>query len=251
MRKVRLLVIQPDPTDPPAALGEWLSEAGAELDLRRPPEDKLPGDLGRYDGVVCLGGEMGANDDDRHPWLADVRHLLNAAVSAQLPTLGVCLGAQLLAVATGGRVTRGKDGPEAGGGLVSKKDAAWTDPLCADLPLVQDVLQFHLDVVDQLPTGAELLCTAPRYPHQAYRLGRCAYGLQFHIETTPEIVRHWAESAPEVAAWAADGAFDDDTLARLHDDLAETWRPFAQRFVQLAAGELQPAGDQRRGLPLA
>ena len=64
---------------------------------------------------------------------------------------------QLLAVATGGRVEVGRDGPEVGPQLVAKKDAAWTDPLFADLPLMQDVLQFHNDAITRLPPGAELL----------------------------------------------------------------------------------------------
>ncbi|PXY32849.1 glutamine amidotransferase [Prauserella muralis] len=244
-------MIQPDPTDPPGPLGDWLTEAGAELDVRRPFAEALPSSLDAYQGLVCLGGGMNAEEDDRHPWLRDVRRLLSRAVGSQLPTLGVCLGAQLLAVATGGRVVRGHDGPEAGPGLVAKKDAAWKDPLFADLPLMQDVLQFHADAIEQLPPGAELLASAPRYPNQAYRLGRCAYGLQFHIETTPQVVLDWVADAPDVAAAARADAFTDETLATLHADLAETWRPFAQRFVQLATGAREPVAAQPRTLPLA
>ncbi|MEU6645815.1 type 1 glutamine amidotransferase [Saccharomonospora sp. NPDC046836] len=250
MSAPRMLVIQPDSTDPPGPLGEWLIEAGAELDMRRLPDDALPAELADYQGLVCLGGQMNAEDDTRYPWLADVRRLLSLAAGAGLPTLGICLGAQLLAVATGGRVARGSDGPEAGPGLVAKKDAAWIDPLFAELPLMQDVMQFHADAIEQLPPGAELLASAPRYPHQAFRLGRCAYGLQFHIETTTAVAKQWAADAPEVAATARDSAFSDETLAEVHADIAETWRPFAHRFARLAAGDLEPAADKRRTLPL-
>ncbi|WP_199434321.1 type 1 glutamine amidotransferase [Qaidamihabitans albus] len=251
MSTPRLLIIQPDAADPPGPLGDWLVEAGAELDVRRPPGDVLPQDAAEYQGVVCLGGGMGAEDDRDHPWLADIRRLLARAAGTGSPTLAVCLGAQLLAVATGGRVDRGTDGPEAGPALVSKKDAAWKDPLCAELPLVQDVLQFHRDAVVQLPPNAELLASAPRYPHQAFRVGRFAYGLQFHIETTPETVRDWAGNAPEIAETARTGSLEPGALAETHTDLAETWRPFAHRFVRLAAGELEPAGSRPRTLPLA
>ncbi|WP_410594615.1 type 1 glutamine amidotransferase [Amycolatopsis sp. lyj-23] len=247
----RILIIQPDASDPVGPLGDWLTEAGAELDVRLLPDTDLPADLDGYRGVVCLGGGMGAEDDAKHPWLADVRRLLAKAAAKNLPLLGICLGAQLLAVATGGRVEVGPDGPEVGPHLVSKKDAAWTDPLFADLPLVQDVLQFHTDAITRLPPGAELLASAPRYAHQAYRLGRCAYGVQFHIETTPAVVESWAAECPEEAEFARPGALEHDKLVTAHADIEETWRPFAQRFVKLAAGELEAAVTSQRTLPLA
>ncbi len=247
----RLLIIQPDKSDPVGPLGDWLTEAGAELDIRLLPGQELPVDLDDYVGVVCLGGGMGANDDAAHPWLADVRKLLAKAVGARIPTLGICLGGQLLAVATGGQVTKGDQGPEVGPALVSKKDAAWTDPLFAELPLMQDVLQFHSDAITRLPAGAELLASAPRYPHQAFRFDRCAYGVQFHFETTPELVLEWAKEEPEMAELTRPDALTSENLARVHADIAETWRPFAHRFVRLAAGELKPAADRQRTLPMA
>jgi GMP synthase-like glutamine amidotransferase len=247
----RILIIQPDASDPLGPLGDWLTEAGAELDLRALPTDALPADLDGYQGVVCLGGGMGAEDDAEHPWLADVRRLLAKAAARQRPTLGICLGAQLLAVATGGRVEVGRDGPEVGPQLVAKKDAAWTDPLFADLPLMQDVLQFHTDAITRLPPGAELLASAPRYAHQAFRLNRCVYGVQFHIETTPAVVESWAADEPELTEFARPGSLERDALVTVHADIEETWRPFAQRFVRLAAGELEAAADSQRSLPLA
>ncbi|MGH3762101.1 type 1 glutamine amidotransferase [Actinophytocola sp.] len=238
----RLLVIQPDASDPVGPLGDWLADAGAELHVVAPPADPLPADLAGYAGLVCLGGGMGANDDIDHPWLADVRRLLAAAVGQQLPTLAICLGGQLLAVAAGGRVVVGEDGPEVGPHLVAKRDVGWTDPLFAELPFMPDVLQFHSDVIDRLPANSVLLASATRYPNQAYRVGRCAYGLQFHIETTTDTVLAWARDCPREAEFARPGALTAERLDQLHADLAETWRPFATEFVRLAAGELSPAG---------
>ena len=243
----RLLVIQPDDLDPPARLADWLAGAGAELDVVRPAKAELP-ELAGYGGVVCLGGAMGANDDLEYPWLADVRRLLAGAVTARLPVLAVCLGAQLLAVATGGRVAVGKDGPEVGPGLVAKRDAAWRDPLFADLPFMPDVLQFHNDAIVSLPRGTELLASATRYPIQAFRVGPSAYGVQFHIETTPEIVLEWARLSPVAAGTARPGELEPARLAELHRDLEETWRPFVDRFVRLASGELAPIAST---LPMA
>jgi GMP synthase-like glutamine amidotransferase len=246
----RLLVIQPDPEDPPGPLGDWLAGAGADLHVVAPPADPLPAGLDGYAGLVVLGGGMGAGDDLDHPWLADVRRLLAAAVSRQLPTLAICLGGQLLAVAAGGRVVVGEDGPQVGPHLVAKRDVGWKDPLFADLPFMPDVLQFHSDMIERLPPNTELLASATRYPNQAFRVGRCAYGLQFHIETTTELVLDWARDNPGEAEFARPGDLTEERLDQLHADLAETWRPVVTRFVALAAGDLEPAGPVRPQLPL-
>ena len=233
-----------------AKLGDWLTDAGAELHVVRPADEQLPTDLTGYAGVVCLGGAMGATADAEHPWLAGVRDLLATAVATRTPVLAVCLGAQLLAVATGGQVATGAEGPEVGPLLVAKRDRAELDPLFAELPWTPDVLHFHYDAVTLLPPGAELLASSPRYPNQAFRVGASGYGVQFHIETTPEIVRSWADENPEAAATARPGALDVARLVEAHQAIEETWRPFAGRFVALAAGRLQPAADPSRSLPL-
>jgi GMP synthase (glutamine-hydrolysing) len=97
-----------------AGLGR-LSDFGCRLDVRRPDRgDPLPADLTGHDGLVVLGGSMAAWEDDVAPWLPATRRLLAEGVERGLPTLGVCLGAQLLALATGGRVERGGAGLEVG-----------------------------------------------------------------------------------------------------------------------------------------
>jgi GMP synthase-like glutamine amidotransferase len=245
----RLLVIQPDDSDPPANLGDWLTEAGAELHVVRPFAEPLPA-LDDYQGLVCLGGEMGAMDDLKHPWLKDVREVLASAVGRRLPTLGVCLGGQLLAAAAGGRVVKGDEGPEVGPAMVAKRDVALSDPLFGDMPMVQDVMHFHVDVIDRLPPGAELMTSSHKYPNQAFRLNGSAYGLQFHIETTTQIVLDWAAMAPEAAAEAKPGSLDKERLDEAHADIAEVWQPFAERFVRLASGELPLADMARNTLPL-
>jgi GMP synthase-like glutamine amidotransferase len=242
----RLLVVQPGDDDPPARLGDWLTGAGAVLDVVKPYEGPLPETLDDHDGVVCLGGAMGALDDVDHPWLADVRKLLSHAVAKRVPTLAICLGAQLLAAATGGQVRRGPQGPEVGVLLVAKRDVAGKDALFADLPWTPDVLQFHQDEIALLPPTAELLATSPKYTNQAFRVGANAYGIQFHIETTPQMVLEWARSAPEAAACARPGQLDPEQLERGHADMAEVWQPFAERFVRLCSGAL----STQRNLPL-
>jgi GMP synthase-like glutamine amidotransferase len=246
----RLLVLQPSTSHPPARLGEWLSAAGATLDLVECGTQPVPVTLGEHDGVVCLGGEAGALDDVEHPWLGDVRKALSHAVSKRKPVLAVGLGAQLLAAATGGQVRRGPAGPEVGVLLVAKRDVAGRDPLFADLPWTPDVLQFHRDEIHLLPPGAEHLAASPKYDNQAFRVGESAYGLQFHVGTTTEVVLDLALRDPELAATARPGALDRERLDEGHRDVEEVWRPFVERFVALVRGELPPAGHGGITLPL-
>jgi GMP synthase (glutamine-hydrolysing) len=235
-RGARLLVVVPHETDPPARLGEWLRAAGLELDERHlGVGDDLPTTLDGYDGLLVLGGPQSAMDDEAtSPELVGVRALLAEALAADLPTLAVCLGAQLLADVGGGAVRTGIDGPEVGATLVAKRDTADADPLFRPLPLSPDVLQFHHDEIARLPAGATLLASNPFYENQAYRVGRHVYGIQFHIETTPEIVREWAER--DVVGVAA-SPYDRETICAMsdavHPDLEEVWAPFAHRFAEL------------------
>ena len=238
---LRLLVIEPDVSDPPGQLGLWLREAGAELDVRNPATDELPESVDGYAGLVCLGGGMGVHDVSEYPWLLALQRLLARATSAEVPTLAVCLGSQLLAAANGGTV-RVAEVPEVGPGLVSKRDAAWQDPLLAEVPLLPDVLQFHGDTIETLPARADLLLSGTDSPHQAFRISRCAYGFQFHIETTPQTVLEWVAQSPDMAAWARPGAFEQDTLTQLHRDIEQVWHPVVTNFVRLAQGEIEPAG---------
>jgi GMP synthase (glutamine-hydrolysing) len=232
----RLLVVVPSDTDPPTRLGEWLTEAGLELDERRlSTGEPLPADLTGFDGLLVLGGPQSSLDDETvSPELVGVRHLLGQAVAADVPTLAVCLGAQLLAQVGGGSTRVGVEGPEVGATLVAKRDAAEADPLFAPLPLSPDVIQWHHDEIDRLPAGATLLASNPRYPHQAYRVGAHVYGLQFHIETDEALVRQWAAGdAVGVASTGADVETVCAAAAAVHPDVAEVWAPFAGRFAAL------------------
>lgn len=247
-----MLVVQPSDADPPERLGNWLADAGADLAVCRPATGDLPDNFDGVDGVVCMGGAMGAHDDAEHPWLASLRWLLAGAVTRRLPVLGICLGGQLLAAATGGAVRRAVDGPEAGTLLIAKRDAAAYDPLFAPLPLTPDVIQFHQDEIHRLPPGATLLASSPRHANQAFRVGAAAYGLQCHIETSPSMVLSWARRDAATARAFPPGQLDPDHLECVHADIADAWQPVAARFVALAAGELPPAagpGD-RSILPL-
>jgi GMP synthase-like glutamine amidotransferase len=254
---VRCLVIENDPTDDPRRLGEWLTDAGLTLEVVRAHlGEALPADLDGYGAVVVLGGEQSAypdhNGDPDAPWLPAVERLLRKATRVRVPTLGICLGAQLLATAHAGLVEPSPSGPEIGVGLVAKRDAAEGDPLFGPLPMIQDVLQWHHDEITELPHGATLLAASTRYPHQAFRIGESAWGLQFHIECDPEMIADWAASGPETLA--AVGLTAEVVVAQATaamDDLFEVWHPFAHRFALVAEGQLAPARPSpRSAVPL-
>jgi GMP synthase-like glutamine amidotransferase len=230
----RLLVVVPSETDPPGRLGSWLTGAGLVLDERHPGRgDALPETLEGAGGLLVLGGP-GAPADAVDGGLDGVRALLRAAIAADVPTLAIGLGAELLAEVGGGAVRPAEEKPEVGATLVAKRDAAYADPVFGPLPLSPDVIAWHHDEIATLPPGATLLASNPHSPHQAFRLGERVYGLQFHIGTTPGTVRAWAARDPlGVAAAPVDAEALCARADAVDDDLAATWAPFAARFADL------------------
>ena len=235
---MRALVITHTPAESPGTLSEWLPAAGIDLDVLEPWNgDRVP-DHVAAEALVVMGGPQQAYDDGSAPWLRQTKQLLRTATRDGLPVLAICLGGQLLAEAMGGRVRPGEDGPELGARLVSKRDAATDDPLFGEIPLSPVVVQWHWDAIVELPARSVLLAASPRYPNQAFRVGAKAYGLQFHIETPPEMVRAWAAAD---ADGVREAGFDPDQVAdRAVDVLPEiekVWRPFVERFAALVRGE--------------
>ncbi len=249
------LVIENDPTDDIRRLGEWLGEGGLELAVTRPHGgDELPGTPDGYAALVVLGGVQsayaGPDGTPGAPWFPALESLLRKAVRHRVPTLGVCLGGQLLAAAHAGTVARSAAGPELGPALVARRDAAESDPLFARVPFAPDVLQWHHDEITELPAGAVLLAASTHYPHQAFRLGDRAWGLQFHIECDAAMLADWIGSN---LALLDELDLDPDALlaasAAVLPDVADVWQPFAVRFAALARGVPVP-GAPRTNLPL-
>ncbi len=253
-------MIENDPTDDLRRLGEWLTGAGFPHQVVRPHAgDPLPENLDGYAAFVVLGGDQsayaGPDGTPGAPWFPALEGLLRKAVRHRVPTLGVCLGAQLLATAHGGLVERSTSGPEIGPALVGKRDAADTDPLFKRVPLMPDVLQWHTDEITELPYGAVLLAASSRYPNQAFRMGDRAWGLQFHIEGDADMFGEWART--DTATLDGLGYDADAVVAAVEavlPDVEEVWQPFAARFAALALGTLPdadlPLGGGPRTLPL-
>ncbi|AGZ40102.1 type 1 glutamine amidotransferase [Actinoplanes friuliensis] len=241
------LVIENDPSDDLRRLGDWFAEAGLELTVLRPHAgDPLPETLDDFLALVVLGGDQSAcasaTGEPAAPWFPALEGLLRKAVRHHVPTLGVCLGGQLLATAHGGLVERSTSGPEIGPGLVARRDASDNDPLFKRVPLLPDVVQWHSDEITELPINAVLLAASTRYPHQAFRLGDRAWGLQFHIECDADMIAEWTRTD---SATLDELGYDAEAVvaatAEVLADVEEVWQPFAARFAALALGQLPDA----------
>lgn len=141
------------------------------------------------DLVVVLGGPIAAYDEARFPFVQRECALIADRLASRKPTLGICLGSQLIARALGARVFSG-DEKEIGWGALSLSEAGAMSALRHLDGALTPVLHWHGDTFD-VPPGASLLASTPRYPNQAFSWGGCALGLQFHPEVTARALEAW------------------------------------------------------------
>ena len=232
------MVLQHISCEPPGVFSEVMQERGVETVAVEVDENEPLPDWRKFDAVLAMGGPMGADDDDEHPWLTAEKQLVREAVDAGHPFLGVCLGIQLLASAMGGRV-RTMDAPELGLLPVELTDEGREHPLFEGVEDPFPSLQWHGDTFD-LPEGAVRLARSP-VATQAFQAGERGFGIQFHLEVTPEMAREWAE-VPEYGAYLAK-ALDAERAAAFLAELesrAEELHPTGRR---LFGNWLTLAGD--------
>jgi GMP synthase-like glutamine amidotransferase len=195
------LVVQHVAPESAFAIEEALLSAGVTVDTRRVFDgDDIPPDTAGLDGVVVMGGPMSVNSSKGFPSREAELSLLADALRSGIPILGVCLGAQLLAVAAGGAVAPNAHGPDIGWAPVQLAPACGDDRLLVGLPSTLTVLHWHGESFT-LPPGGRLLLSSTIYPNQAFRIGDVAWGVQFHLEVTAEAVDGFLRAfAPDVAA---------------------------------------------------
>ncbi|WP_258933277.1 type 1 glutamine amidotransferase [Nesterenkonia pannonica] len=231
-----ILVIQHEDTVGLGRLGLWLEAAGAHLRICRPDRgDQVPPRAGGADGLIVLGGTAAPHDDDRWPWLPDVRALQRTAVDARLPTLNICLGAQLCAAAYGVDVFR-RTAPQLGVAELTLRPEAQEDRLFRGLPEHPQAVLWHQEEIAQLPAGAVHLIEGTDAPVQAFRMGHCAWSVQFHPEPDEETLAAWALGPGSLAA----GRGPEEILAsfaRRAGDIEAYFQPVAERFVEVCRAE--------------
>lgn len=243
------------PFEPLGTLDQQFREAGFRiryLNFHREPDARV--DPRRYNGLVVLGGPMAADDVERHPHLAFEQDAIATAIAAGMPVLGICLGAQLIAAACGGKTLRGQ-AVEIGWHEVVPTPSAAADPLLRHLAGPERIFQWHADTFE-LPADAVHLARSAGCENQAFRIGETAYALQFHLEADRKLIGRWLRTphhlreveqmAGTERASAAVEAMTRETethIERAHELSRAVFGEFIERFYRRTRG-------LRRRLPL-
>ena len=249
MARPKILVFQHVPYEPLGTLDPLLKASGFRIRYvnfgrdagQRPALDK-------YAALIVLGGPMNADQIDTYPNLRTEVDILREALDRDMSVLGICLGAQLLAKALGGQVTR-NDRREIGWYDVELTDAGAEDPVLSTFARRQTVFQWHEDGIE-LPAGSSVhLASSPASPVQAFRHGEHAYGFQFHLEADASLIDRWlrvpahrqvlAEEAGHIDADAI-RARTTTEIERLQSLSEATFSRWIERF---------DFGPRRRALP--
>lgn len=196
---MKIIVLQHLDVEHPGVFRDFMRADGLSWDTVELDAGETIPDLAGYDLMLVMGGPQDVWQEAEHPWFvqekAAIRHFVR---DLGRPYLGLCLGHQLLASALGGDVGPG-NAPEVGVLTVDATPAAAADPLLGGSPFPAAVLQWHGAEVKSVPAGSEVLATSPACAIQAFRYGRHAWGLQYHVEATASTVDDWA-AIPEYAA---------------------------------------------------
>lgn len=246
MARPKILVFQHVPYEPLGTLDPLLKQAGFRIryvNFGRNPEERPT--LDGYAALIILGGPMNADNIAEFPHLATELELIQDALRRDMSILGICLGAQLLAKALGGRIRAGA-GREIGWYSVDLTEAGQDDPVLSTFGQQREVFQWHDDVIE-LPTGMQHLAQSENCPVQAFRHGEHAYGFQFHLEVDAALIERWL-TVPQHQSEFADGAVDPEQIRGRTADAIEplislsnsTFGRWVERF------EIQP---RRRRLP--
>jgi len=227
-----IIVFQHSERGGPGRLGATLRDHGFKLDIRRLDllgAKGLPADLDNVHGIISLGGPQ--NVGESHEWMPGEMELLRQAHAKQLPLIGICLGAQMIAAALGGEVGP-MDKPELGMPIVSLNPGGQTDIMLGGIPWDCPQFSTHGYEIKKLPAGAQALGGSRQCKIQVYRAGLRTYGFQYHPEADMEMIRVYNS-----ADGAADGKFHERAGVTAEQVLAEAekhYEMFARAADRLA-----------------
>jgi|SRR5579863_1931198 len=233
---MRVLTIVHDEDAGPGVFSDVLVAGGADVETwLAAQEPEPPARPSAYDAVMSFGGAAHPHQEDSHPWLATEKRFLVEALRHQVPLLGICLGAQLIAEADGARSQKLAH-PEIGWYEVQVTAEGASDPLLGPIGTSFPALEWHSYEVP-LPAGAVALASSASCL-QAYRLGNSAWGLQFHAEVTARDFQHWLDNYTTDEDAVAEG-IDPVAIAAETEPQLSTWhelgRGICERFLQVAA----------------
>jgi GMP synthase (glutamine-hydrolysing) len=186
----KVLLVMHQATSDPGRVGEAIRTRGFELDIRIPAIGQpLPKTMEDHDAAVIFGGPMSANDD-HEDFIREETKLVELLLKSETPYLGICLGAQIMARTLGARVAEHTEG---------LREVGYYEltPVVEDCRLFRKPMmayQWHREGFD-VPEGATLLACGKFFPNQAIKVGKNAYGIQFHPEVTEAMNRRWATKA--------------------------------------------------------
>jgi len=226
-----VLVIQHIECETPGIFLDLLCEQKRPVETVRLYEGEQPPDeLPRFSGLLIMGGPMSVNDEADYPWLKAEDRILKEALALDVPTLGICLGSQLIAKAAGGAVRRGPR-KEIGWYPVRLTAAARHDRLFRESPEAIEVFQWHGEYFDT-PPGAVNLASSELYQCQAFSIGQNVYGLLFHLEVTGQMVKEWVGTFKEELDGVKGSIRPEAILERLPQRIDELNRHARRLFAR-------------------
>jgi len=217
---MKFLVLQHINIEHPGIFLKFMKEDNIKIDTVELDENEKIPNLKPYDAMIVMGGPMDTWQEDSYPWLKPEKEAIHKFVCInKKPYLGLCLGAQLLSEAIGGKVRKMKT-PEIGVLKVSiKENKSLFKGLNKDLK----VLQWHSYEAHDLPSRANLLASSPECKVQAFSFSK-AFGIQFHVEQTNKTVPEWA-CVPEYKS-ALENTLGPNALEKFKNDVIENLNTF-------------------------
>jgi GMP synthase-like glutamine amidotransferase len=224
--KMNVLIIKNVASEGPGTIEDFLKESEMPYSILDFYDCKaeVP-DLRAHSHLIVMGGPMAVYDVDEHAFLSMELAMIRTFIRIKKPVLGICLGAQMIAYALGAEVYRGEKS-EIGWDKVDITPEGMNDPLLSTIAVnnepYAEVFQWHGDTFD-LPKDSVRLSSSPVYKNQAFRYKDNVYGLQFHVEVTPGIIREW---------FAQEQGDTIDEMFRQSDKIYPEYHERAKKFYE-------------------